>query len=324
MGPEAHAADSLRTLARRQGPGALTMLGKRLLVGEGAPAAPDLGVDVLQEAVGRGHGEAAALLAVCAAWGVAQPRRIDRALDHLERAAELGWRPAQAELQLLARASGADWLALRRAVDVLAWTTPPAARRIHDRPRVIVFERFMAESECAWVIQRGRRDLARAKVYRGSSAPATVDTRTNSEAAFTIFNADLALSLIRERMSAAAHAPFVCFEIAKLLHYAPGQQFALHGDFIQPSTPELMREIEMRGQRAATLLVYLNDDYEGGETDFPRLRLRFKGRRGDALLFSNTDPSGAPDYDAVHAGLPPTSGEKWLLSQWIRTRPVAP
>ena len=64
--------------------------------------------------------------------------------------------------------------------------------------------------------------------------------------------------------------------------------------------------------------------YEGGETDFPRISFRFKGKRGDALLFSNTDPAGAPDYDTVHAGLPPTSGEKWLLSQWIRSRPMTP
>ena len=71
--------------------------------------------------------------------------------------------------------------------------------------------------------------------------------------------------------------------------------------------------MQLRGQRAATLLVYLNDDYEGGETDFPRINFRFKGGLGDALIFSNIDPAGAPDYDTVHAGLPPTTGEKWLF-----------
>jgi hypothetical protein len=42
------------------------------------------------------------------------------------------------------------------------------------------------------------------------------------------------------------------------------------------------------------------------------------------LLFDNIDPGGAPDHDTVHTGMPPTSGEKWVLSQWIRTRPVGP
>jgi hypothetical protein len=29
-----------------------------------------------------------------------------------------------------------------------------------------------------------------------------------------------------------------------------------------------------------------------------------------------------PDYDTAHAGLPPASGMKWLLSQWVRSKPV--
>ena len=70
---------------------ALTTLGKRLLVGEGVPMSSDKGVATLRDAAARGGGEAAALLSVCAAWGVAQARNVDAALDHLARAAELGW-----------------------------------------------------------------------------------------------------------------------------------------------------------------------------------------------------------------------------------------
>jgi prolyl 4-hydroxylase len=131
------------------------------------------------------------------------------------------------------------------------------------------------------------------------------------------------LSLLRERMAPLAAAPVAMFEGAKVLHYEPGQRFALHADFLEITTPALVREVEKRGQRVTTFLVYLNDDYDGGETDFPRLGFRFKGARGDALLFSNVDAAGAPDYKTVHAGLAPTRGEKWLLSQWIRNRPVA-
>ena len=195
-------------------------------------------------------------------------------------------------------------------------------RIVFDRPRVIVIEQFASAPECEWLIQRGRPGLARAMVYRGASTPQAADTRTNTETSFTIFNADVMINLIRERMSSATRAATSFFEVTKLLHYEPGQQFALHGDFLQPSTPELVQEIQRRGQRAATFLTYLNDDFEGGETEFPRISFRFKGKRGDALLFSNTDRAGAPDYETVHAGLPPTSGEKWLLSQWIRSRPI--
>ena len=36
----------------------------------------------------------------------------------------------------------------------------------------------------------------------------------------------------------------------------------------------------------------------------------------------NALPNGKPDTRMVHAGRPPTSGEKWIVSQFIRNRPA--
>jgi prolyl 4-hydroxylase len=303
----------------------LTTAGKRLLVGEGVPVSIEKGIATLRDAVARGGGEAAALLSVCAAWGLGQPRNVEAALDHLTRAAELGWEPAQRELALLARDSAAEPATLRRKIDLASWRSAPAARVQSQKPRIIVIERFASPDECQWLIARaGTGGLQRARVYRGSPTAQVAETRTNRELSFTIFNADVVLSLIRDRISAVAGAPVSHFEIPKLLHYSPGEQFALHADFIEAKTPELARELAARGQRSATFLIYLNEGYEGGATQFPRLSWQYRGGRGDALLFSNVDASGAPDYDTIHAGMPPTSGEKWVLSQWLRTRPVGP
>lgn len=301
----------------------LTTLGKRLLVGEGMPVSIDKALAALRAAVAHGGGEAGALLSVCAAWGVGQPRNTEAALDHLTRAAQLGWEPASRELQLLAKDSGPDPAALRRKIDLVSWRSAPAAHVQFEKPRIVTIERFATAAECQWLIDRARTGgLQRAKVYRSSSTAQVAETRTNREMPFTIFNADVVLSLIRDRISAAAGVAASHFEIAKLLHYSPGEQFALHADFMEAKTPELARELAARGQRSATFLIYLNDDYEGGATQFPRLSWQYRGGRGDALLFSNVDAKGAPDYDTVHAGMPPTSGEKWVLSQWVRTRPV--
>jgi prolyl 4-hydroxylase len=317
--------ETLLMRARGGDVGALTALGKRLLVGEGVTLSTDKGLVTLREAATRGSGEAAALLAVCAAWGIGQARNVEAALDHLVRAAQLGWDPARRELEVLARTSATDPAALRRKVDLVSWRAAPAMRVVFEKPRIIVIERFATEEECRWLVARADDGgLQRAKVYRDSSTAQLADTRTNRELSFTIFNTDVVLSLVCDRIAAATGAPVSHFEIAKLLHYSPGEQFALHADFIEARTPELARELARRGQRVATFLIYLNEGYEGGATQFPRLSWQYRGGRGDALLFSNVDPGGAPDYDTVHAGMPPTAGEKWVLSQWIRARPVAP
>jgi hypothetical protein len=42
---------------------------------------------------------------------------------------------------------------------------------------------------------------------------------------------------------------------------------------------------------------------------------------GDAVLFYNLLPNGKLDNNAIHAGDPVISGEKWVITKWIRQRP---
>ena len=294
---------------------ALTTLGQRLLTGDGVVASPREGVACLNRAADRGHAGATAQLALIAAFGVLRPRSLSDAIICLRRAAALGWAPARQELQLLTRGTP--------DVNVAALTSPPPLRVVSESPRIRVFERFATPAECDWLVECGRHQLRRALVYRkDAEGHQASDSRTNSEADFTYSNASVLLALLRDRIAAAAGISTDQFEVAKLLHYEPGQQFKPHGDFQDASTPALAREIERRGQRIATFLIYLNEDYEGGETDFPRISFRYRGSRGDALLFFNVDAAGRPDLNTIHAGRPTTRGEKWLFSQWIRSRPV--
>jgi hypothetical protein len=113
-------------------------------------------------------------------------------------------------------------------------------------------------------------------------------------------------------------------ESPSILHYAVGQQFRDHYDFVDPATPGYEALIAQHGERIVTFLLYLNDDYEGGETAFPSLGLSHKGARGEGMFFTNALPAGGPDRRVLHAGRPPTRGEKWIVSQFIRSRPFVP
>jgi hypothetical protein len=88
--------------------------------------------------------------------------------------------------------------------------------------------------------------------------------------------------------------------------------------------PDYDQEIAQRGQRIVTFLVYLNDGYAGGETEFPRLDIKHKGRAGEGLSFSNALADGRSDLRTLHAGRPPTRGDKWIVSQFVRDRAMLP
>ena len=145
--------------------------------------------------------------------------------------------------------------------------------------------------------------------------------RTNSDCMVDIVNADVVLTLVRARLSAFVNLPTVVFEPPQMLHYAPGQELKPHFDFLRRGSNDAAAADQ--GDRIMTALIYLNDGYTGGETDFPRAGVRYKGAKGGAIVFANVDPAGRPDPMTLHAGLAPSQGEKWLLSQWMRDRPIA-
>ena len=274
-----------------------------------------------------GGNYACALAAAITASGMYAPADWAGALDHLQRSAELGYGPAREQLRLLARRPGqagsgsGAWQRLRRSVDIEAWRTPPEARALSSDPSIRVVERFVPAGICDWIIARAKDRLAPAQVYdAGALKPRQSDTRTNSFAGFDLVNLDLVMLMVRERLAAAAGLPVLAMEAPQVFHYAVGQTFAEHFDFLDSAIPGQAQGLAKGGQRVATLLVYLNAGFEGGETDFPLLGLKFRGQPGDALMFTNVEPGGAPDRRMLHAGLPPTSGEKWLLSQWVRDR----
>jgi prolyl 4-hydroxylase len=66
-----------------------------------------------------------------------------------------------------------------------------------------------------------------------------------------------------------------------------------------------------------TILVYLNDNFKGGETSFPMLDKKIKPEKGKAVIFYNTDTNGTILRKSKHAGIPVIEGEKWICNKWI-------
>ena len=62
--------------------------------------------------------------------------------------------------------------------------------------------------------------------------------------------------------------------------------------------------------RLLAWMVYLNDDYEGGETEFNYLSKRVKPKKGTLLMW----PTG---FTHTHRGGMVVSGKKYILTGWI-------
>jgi prolyl 4-hydroxylase len=331
-GRHTEAVDCLVAGVRKNDIEAITRLGKRLLIGDRAPHLPVDGARFLQDATERGGAEAAALFAVCVAVGVGCAPEPGAALAALASSAQRGWRPAQAQLRALAgdadrqmapgqAVDAGHWQGLANRIDLTAWQRAPPAQDLHGSPLIRSFREFVTPTVCQWIIEKARGRLTRAMVYDAVIRRTTThETRTNTSAIFNLLDTDLVCVLVQTRMAASLGLPFRNLEAMTVLHYDPGEQITEHFDFVDPNVPDYERQLRERGQRVVTFLIYLNDDYAGGETEFSRLGVRHKGRSGEGMFFVNAFADGRPDVRTLHAGRAPTSGEKWIVSQFIKNR----
>ena len=228
------------------------------------------------------------------------------------------WDTALEELRVLAQT---DRMAARQlsllGTMVLSGDGNPTqvapSRGLSSEPRIESLEGFLTAEECGYMIDRATPLLEGSVVVHPTTGAFMRDPiRTSSAAAFPFVAEDPVVHAINRRIATATGTTYEQGEPIQVLSYEPGQEYKVHSDALPAGG----------NQRILTFLVYLNVDFEGGDTYFPDLDLSFRGSTGDAILFASVDVSGEPDIRARHAGRPVLSGRKMLLSKWIRSTPL--
>ena len=137
--------------------------------------------------------------------------------------------------------------------------------------------------------------------------------------------ARLVLDKISDRAARFSGLPESHQEALQVARYMPGQLYEPHFDACEPLQSTICQN-DLRdhgGRRHSTLLIYLNDVEEGGETEFPELDKMFRPSLGSAIFFTNLLPDSDMQHDPLsrHGARGVRRGIKWVCNQWIRTGP---
>ncbi|GMH22953.1 hypothetical protein Nepgr_024796 [Nepenthes gracilis] len=203
-------------------------------------------------------------------------------------------------------------------------------------PRIIVFHNFLSMEECDYIraIALPRLQVSTVvdtKTGKGIKS----DVRTSSGMFLTQEERKYPMiQAIEKRISVYSQVPVENGELIQVLRYEKNEFYRPHHDYFSDTF-----NVKRGGQRIATMLMYLSDNVDGGETYFPLAGsgecscggktvrgFSIKPVKGDAVLFWSMGLDGQPDANSVHGGCDVLTGEKCphpSIYRWSKQPAVA-
>ncbi|KAL9316896.1 hypothetical protein ACSQ67_013413 [Phaseolus vulgaris] len=205
--------------------------------------------------------------------------------------------------------------------EVLSWS-----------PRIILLHNFLSSEECDYL-----RAIALPRLHIST----VVDTKTGMGIKSEVRTSSgmflnpqerkyPMVQAIEKRISVYSQIPVENGELMQVLSSTGTRRINITNLIMTIFlTPQF--NLKRGGQRIATMLMYLSDNVEGGETYFPSAGsgecscggklvkgLSVKPTKGNAVLFWSMGLDGQSDPSSVHGGCEVISGEKWSATKWMR------
>ncbi|CAN1226430.1 Probable prolyl 4-hydroxylase 10 [Linum perenne] len=206
-------------------------------------------------------------------------------------------------------------------VEVISW-----------EPRAFVYHNFLSKDECEYLISLAKPHMVKSTVVDSETGKSKDSRVRTSSGTFLARGRDKVVRDIEQRIADFSFIPVDHGEGLQILHYEVGQKYEPHYDYFMDDY-----NTKNGGQRIATVLMYLSDVEEGGETVFPNAKgnysavpwwnelsecgqkgLSVKPKMGDALLFWSMNPDASLDPSSLHGGCAVIKGNKWSSTKWMR------
>ena len=189
-----------------------------------------------------------------------------------------------------------------------------------EQPALAVLGNVLSSEECAELIALARPRLTPSTIVNPTTGQDVVAAQRTSLGMFFRLEENALVARLDRRISSLMQQPLEHGEGFQVLCYPVGAETKAHFDFLQPSNDANRASIARSGQRVSTLIAYLNDVERGGETVFPKLGLSVVPQQGNAVYFEYCNSRSQVDPHSLHGGNPVLSGEKWVLTKWMRQR----
>ena len=181
-----------------------------------------------------------------------------------------------------------------------------------EEPLIVVLGNVLSNEECDELIRLSKDKMKRSKI----GTTREVNEQRTSRSSFIEESENAIVARVEKRISSVMNIPIEHGEGLQILQYTPDQEYKAHYDFFS-STSKVANN-----NRISTLVMYLNDVEEGGETFFPKLNFTVTPKKGMAVYFEYFYNDPALNELTFHGGAPVITGEKWVATQWMRKQRI--
>lgn len=179
-----------------------------------------------------------------------------------------------------------------------------------EEPLIVILGNVLSDDECDELIRLSKGRLHRSKV--GNSRKVN-ELRTSSSMFFQERENDL-VARIEKRVSEIMNIPVEHGDGIQILNYKVGQEYKAHFDYFNSASQQTTNP------RISTLVMYLSDVEQGGETYFPKLNLSVSPQKGMGVYFEYFYTNETLNELTLHGGAPVIAGDKWAATQWMRRK----
>jgi prolyl 4-hydroxylase len=202
-------------------------------------------------------------------------------------------------------------------------TIKTADRDVHvslrmSKPVVAVFENLLSSEECDELVKMSQAKLKRSTIINPATGEHQVIEARSSHGTFFSLNENELIAKLDKRIATIMNWPIENGEGIQILNYKIDGEYKPHFDYFPPTDSGSKPHLNKGGQRVSTLIMYLNDVEEAGETVFPKIGLSITPKKGSALYFEYCNGQGQVDPLTLHGGNPVAKGSKWIATKWMR------
>ena len=191
--------------------------------------------------------------------------------------------------------------------------------KLLEYPRISVFDNVLPPEYCDYIINK--------HTQAGMNPSSGTQSRQESYAQVTekVENRGISLGvdpydydILATAIVFNAKIPFSHIEAIDVYNYPEGNYLDLHHDY--PYDPRQINYYKYGGDRVGTGIFYFNDDFDGGETYFPKLNVNVVPKKGSFLYFEQSYDEET-NWSTIHESTLITKGCKWIASCFFSDRP---